>query len=166
MSAGGRKSAVCLGLALSGCGYTQLHESEESLQAASSELVQHYTQRAQLLPPLIQALPPALAQGPLASPIARIRQIQTHPIPRPEQVPLPVALTEEQAQVSAALDTLLAGLADQPRPAALRDAEAQLEVVEQQLDAAEERYQSALAEHDELLTSWPHRLIARLLGRP
>lgn len=153
-----------LPLVLAGCGYSRLHESEEALQAAGSELVQHYVQRAQLLPPLLQALPPTLAQGPLAPPIARIRQIQARPLTPPGQIPLPPDFTQAQAQVSEAVDTLLSGLANQPRPAALRDAEAQIEVVEQQLDGAEERYQNALAEHDELLASWPYRWTARLLG--
>jgi len=158
-------------LGLSGCGYNTLQQTDESIKAAWSEVLNQYQRRADLVPNLVATVKGFAAQEQqvllgVTNARAKVGSIQA----TPELVNDPQAFQRfagAQGELTGALSRLIAIAENYPQlksDANFRDLQAQLEGTENRIAVARQRYIRAVQEYNVTVRSFPSNLTAMLFG--
>jgi LemA protein len=158
-------------LALGGCGYNTLQQTDEQIKASWSEVLNQYQRRADLVPNLVATVKGFAAQEQkvllgVTEARAKVGSIQA----TPELVNDPAAFekfTAAQRELGGALSRLIAVAENYPQlksDANFRDLQAQLEGTENRITVARNRYIKAVQEYNVTVRSFPTNLTAMLFG--
>jgi LemA protein len=158
-------------LALGGCGYNTLQQTDEQIKASWSEVLNQYQRRADLVPNLVATVKGFAAQEQkvllgVTEARAKVGSIQA----TPELVNDPAAFekfTAAQRELGGALSRLIAVAENYPQlksDANFRDLQAQLEGTENRITVARNRYIKAVQEYNITVRSFPTNLTAMLFG--
>jgi len=158
-------------LGLSGCGYNTLQRTDESINAAWSEVINQYQRRADLIPNLVETVKGYAAQEKdillgVTEARAKVGSIQV----TPDMVNDPAALEKfsaAQGQLTSALSRLLVVVENYPQlksDANFRELQAQLEGTENRITVARQRYIKAVQEYNVTVRSFPTNLTAMIFG--
>lgn len=164
-------SALFLTLALSGCGYNTLQETDEQTNAAWSEVLNQYQRRADLIPNLVETVRGFAQQEQdvlvgVTEARARVGAIQA----TPELLEDPQAFQQfqqAQGELSSALSRLLVVVERYPELKSdqnFLDLQAQLEGTENRITVARNRYIDAIREYNLTVRRFPTNLTAMLFG--
>lgn len=156
---------------LSGCGYNTLQRTDESINAAWSEVINQYQRRADLIPNLVETVKGYASQEKdillgVTEARAKVGAIQV----TPEMVNDPAALEKfsaAQGQLTSALSRLLVVVENYPQlksDANFRELQAQLEGTENRITVARQRYIKAVQEYNVTVRSFPTNLTAMIFG--
>ena len=156
---------------LSGCGYNTLQRTDESINAAWSEVINQYQRRADLIPNLVNTVKGYASQEKdillgVTEARAKVGAIQV----TPEMVNDPAALEKfsaAQGQLTSALSRLLVVVENYPQlksDANFRELQAQLEGTENRITVARQRYIKAVQEYNVTVRSFPTNLTAMIFG--
>lgn len=158
-------------LALTGCGYNTLQQTDEQTKASWSEVLNQYQRRADLVPNLVNTVKGFAAQEQkilidVTNARAKVGSIQA----TPELVNDPAAFqkfTAAQGELTSALSRLLVVAEAYPQlksDANFRDLQAQLEGTENRIAVARQRYIKAVQDYNVTARSFPTNLTAKMLG--
>jgi LemA protein len=158
-------------LALTGCGYNRIQETDEQVAAGWSEVVNQYQRRADLIPNLVATVKGYAAQEErvlieVTNARSRVGSIQM----TPELASDPAALKafqDAQGELSGALSRLLVVTENYPNlksDQAFRDLQAQLEGTENRITVARNRYIQDVREFNTLVRKFPVNLTAMIFG--
>ncbi len=158
-----------ISLALSGCGYNELQNRDESVKAAWSEVVNQYQRRADLIPNLVATVRGFAQQEErvlvgVTEARARATSIQV----TPELLEDPRAFQQfqqAQGQLTQALKSLLVTVERYPElksDAVFRDLTAQLEGTENRIAVARMRYIEAVQQFNVTVREFPTNLTAKM----
>ena len=156
-----------LAVAVSGCGYNRIQQSDEAVKAAWSEVLNQYQRRADLVPNLVATVKGFAAQEQkvllgVTEARARVGSIQA----TPELVNDPAAFQKfeaAQGQLTGALKSLLAVTENYPQLKSdqnFRDLQSQLEGTENRIAVARMRYINAVMDYNVLIRQFPVNLTA------
>ena len=156
---------------LSGCGYNTLQRTDESINAAWSEVINQYQRRADLIPNLVETVKGYASQEKdillgVTEARAKVGALQV----TPEMVNDPAALEKfsaAQGQLTSALSRLLVVVENYPQlksDANFRELQAQLEGTENRITVARQRYIKAVQEYNVTVRSFPTNLTAMIFG--
>ena len=156
---------------LSGCGYNQIQQKDESVKAAWSQVLNVYKRRADLVPNLVATVKGFAEQEKeiltrVTEARARAGSIQA----TPELVDNPEAFAKFQAaqrELGGALSRLLVVAENYPQlksDANFRDLQAQLEGTENRIAVARNRYIKAVESYNVTVRSFPTNLTAMMFG--
>jgi LemA protein len=158
-------------LALGGCGYNTLQQTDEQIKASWSEVLNQYQRRADLVPNLVATVKGFAAQEQkvllgVTEARAKVGAMQA----TPELVNDAAAFekfTAAQRELGGALSRLIAIAENYPQlksDANFRDLQAQLEGTENRITVARNRYIKAVQEYNVTVRSFPSNLTAMLFG--
>jgi LemA protein len=156
---------------LSGCGYNEIQRSDESVNAAWSEVVNQYQRRADLIPNLVETVRGFANQEKdvlvgVTEARAKVGQININP----QTVNDPATLQkfqEAQAGLSSALSRLMVVVERYPDLKSdknFRELQAQLEGTENRITVARNRYIQAVQQFNTLVRQFPVNLTAMMFG--
>ncbi|MBS0364552.1 MAG: LemA family protein [Proteobacteria bacterium] len=158
-------------LGLSGCGYNNLQQQDESVKAAWSEVVNQYQRRSDLIPNLVNTVKGYAAQEQkvligVTEARAKVGSIQVTPevLNNPE---LFAKYQAAQGQLTQALKSLIAVSENYPQLKSdqnFRDLQAQLEGTENRVTVARNRYIEAVRSYNVTVRSFPVNLTAKMFG--
>ena len=164
-------TAVLTAFSLSGCGYNDMAQGDQSIKAAWSEVLNQYQRRSDLIPNLVSTVKGYAAQEQdtltrVVEARARATGIQATPelINNPEAFQKFIAA---QNQLQGALSRLLAVSENYPNlksDALFRDLTAQLEGTENRITVARNRYIKAIQGYNNTVVSFPTNLMAMVFG--
>ena len=144
-------AAVIAAAGLSGCGYNDMAQGDQSIKAAWSEVLNQYQRRSDLIPNLVNTVKGYAAQEQdTLTKVVEARAKATGIQATPELVNDPVAFKNfiaAQGQLQGALSRLLAVAENYPNlksDALFRDLTAQLEGTENRITVARNRYIKAI----------------------
>lgn len=158
-------------LGLSGCGYNNLQQQDESVKAAWSEVVNQYQRRADLIPNLVNTVKGYAAQEQrvligVTEARAKANSIQV----TPEVLSNPQLFQKYQAaqgELTQALSHLMAVTENYPQLKSdqnFRDLQSQLEGTENRITVARDRYIQAVQSYNVTVRSFPQNLTAKMFG--
>jgi LemA protein len=158
-------------LALGGCGYNTLQQTDEQIKASWAEVLNQYQRRADLVPNLVATVKGFAAQEQkvllgVTEARAKVGAMQA----TPELVNDAAAFekfTAAQRELGGALSRLIAIAENYPQlksDANFRDLQAQLEGTENRITVARNRYIKAVQEYNVTVRSFPSNLTAMLFG--
>ena len=158
-------------LALGGCGYNEIQNTDEQTKAAWSEVVNQYQRRADLIPNLVETVKAYAAQEKdvligVTNARAKVGSIQA----TPELVSNPEAFArfqQAQGELSSALSRLLVVSENYPNLKAnqgFQDLRVQLEGTENRITVARNRYIKAVQDYNVLARQFPTNLTAMVFG--
>jgi LemA protein len=158
-------------LLLGGCSYNTIQTQDEAVKAASSEVVNQYQRRADLIPNLVNTVKGFAAQEEkvlvgVTEARARASSIQM----TPELLNNPQALQKFQAaqgDLTTALKSLLMVTENYPQLKSdqnFLDLQAQLEGTENRITVARNRYIAAVREYNGTIRKFPSNLTAMLFS--
>jgi LemA protein len=156
---------------LSGCGYNEIQRSDESVNAAWSEVVNQYQRRADLIPNLVETVRGFANQEKdvlvgVTEARAKVGQVNINP----QTVNDPATLQkfqEAQAGLSSALSRLMVVVEKYPDLKSdknFRELQAQLEGTENRITVARNRYIQAVQQFNTLVRQFPVNLTAMMFG--
>jgi LemA protein len=156
-------------VAVSGCGYNRIQQSDEAVKAAWSEVLNQYQRRADLVPNLVATVKGFAAQEQkvllgVTEARARVGSIQA----TPELVNDPAAFQKfeaAQGQLTQALKSLLVVTENYPQLKSdqnFRDLQSQLEGTENRIAVARMRYINAVRDYNVLIRQFPVNLTAAM----
>jgi LemA protein len=156
---------------LSGCGYNEIQRSDESVNAAWSEVVNQYQRRADLIPNLVETVRGFANQEKdvlvgVTEARAKVGQVNINP----QTVNDPATLQkfqEAQAGLSSALSRLMVVVERYPDLKSdknFRELQAQLEGTENRITVARNRYIQAVQQFNTLVRQFPVNLTAMMFG--
>lgn len=158
---------------LSACGYNEFQTRDEAAKAAWGEVVNQYQGRADLVPKIAQIVKAyATHEEATFEAVTKARAAATSFQITPEVLNDPAALEkfqQVQGQLSSALSRLMAVSENYPQLKAdglYRDAQSQLEGVENRIKVARNRYIVAVQDYNVLARSFPTNLTAKAMGYP
>ncbi len=164
-------TAFAAALSLSGCGYNEMAQGEETIKAAWAEVTNQYQRRADLVPNLVNTVKGYAAQEQdtltkVVEARAKATQVQINAdmITDPEQMK---KFAAAQREMSGALGRLLAVAENYPQlksDALFRDLTAQLEGTENRITVARNRYIKAIQGYNSTVVSFPSNLVAMVFG--
>jgi LemA protein len=163
--------AGCMVLAMSGCGYNTLQNSDEEIKASWAEVLNQYQRRADLVPNLVNVVKGYAAHEKdvftsVTEARARVGAIQA----TPELVNDEAAFQKfiaAQGELTGALSRLLLVAENYPQLKAdglFRDLQAQLEGTENRITVARNRYIAAVKAYNVTVRSFPSNLTAMMFG--
>jgi len=154
---------------LTGCGYNQLQNEDESVKAAWSEVVNQYQRRADLIPNLVAAVKGFAAQEErVLVGVTEARAKATSIQLTPELINDPAAFAKFQAaqgELTQALKSLLVTVERYPElksDANFRDLQVQLEGTENRITVARNRYIDAVKQYNVTVREFPTNLTAKM----
>lgn len=158
-------------LALGGCGYNDIQNTDEQTKAAWSEVVNQYQRRADLIPNLVETVKAYAAQEKdvligVTNARAKVGSIQA----TPELVSNPEAFArfqQAQGELTSALSRLLVVAENYPQLKGdqnFRELQAQLEGTENRIAVARNRYIKAVQDYNLVVRSFPTNLTAMVFG--
>lgn len=163
-------SIVCL-LMLTGCGYNDLQQQDEGVNAAWSEVLNQYQRRADLVPNLVETVKAyALHEKGVLVAVTEARASVGSIKATPELANDPEALAKFQAaqgNMTSALSRLMVIAENYPQLKADRnfqDLAAQLEGTENRITVARKRYIESVQQYNSTVRSFPSNLTAKMFG--
>ena len=164
-------AAIVSALSLSGCGYNDMAQGDQSIKAAWSEVLNQYQRRSDLIPNLVSTVKGYAAQEQdTLTKVVEARAKATGIQATPELVNDPVAFKNfiaAQGQLQGALSRLLAVAENYPNlksDALFRDLTAQLEGTENRITVARNRYIKSIQTYNNSVVSFPTNLTAMVFG--
>jgi LemA protein len=164
-------AAVATSLGLSGCGYNDMAQGEETIKAAWSEVLNQYQRRADLVPNLVATVKGYAAQEQdTLTKVVEARAKATSIQATPELINDPEAFKKFQAaqnELKGSLSRLLAVAENYPNlksDALFRDLTAQLEGTENRITVARNRYIKSIQGYNNAVVSFPTNLVAMVFG--
>lgn len=156
---------------LSACGYNDFQTKDEAVKAAWGEVVNQYQGRADLVPKIAQIVKAyATHEEATFEAVTKARSAATSFQITPEVLNDPAALEkfqQVQGQLSSALSRLMAVSENYPQLKAdglYRDAQSQLEGIENRIKVARNRYIVAVQDYNVLTRSFPTNLTAMMMS--
>ncbi|WP_324778713.1 LemA family protein [Thiobacillus sedimenti] len=160
-----------MALALSGCGYNTLQQTDEDIKASWAEVLNQYQRRADLVPNLVNVVKGYAAHEKdvltsVTEARARVGAIQA----TPELINDAAAFQKfiaAQGELTGAISRLLAVSENYPQLKAdglFRDLQAQLEGTENRITVARNRYIAAVKTYNVTVRSFPSNLTAMVFG--
>jgi LemA protein len=156
---------------LSACGYNDFQTKDEAVKAAWGEVVNQYQGRADLVPKIAQIVKAyAVHEESTFEAVTKARSAATSFQITPEVLNDPAALEkfqQVQGQLSSALSRLMAVSENYPQLKAdglYRDAQSQLEGIENRIKVARNRYIVAVQDYNVLTRSFPTNLTAMMMS--
>lgn len=156
---------------LTGCGYNQLQQQDESVTAAWSDVLNQYQRRADLVPNLVNTVKGAVAaEKDILDSVVEARARATSIQATPELVNNPQAFQQWQAaqgELSSALARLMVVVERYPDLKSISgftDLRAQLEGTENRIAVARKRYIDAVQVYNVTVRSFPTNLTAKVFG--
>ena len=158
---------------LGGCGYNKIQRADEDVKAQTSEVINQYKRRADLVPMLVNAVTGFAKQEQevlirVTEARARVGSIQA----TPELVDDAAAMAKFQAaqgELSSALSRLLVVTENYPElksDQGFRDLQAQLEGTENRIAVARNRLVQSIQAYNVLIREFPVNLTAKMFGYP
>ena len=164
-------TAVLTAFSLSGCGYNDMAQGDQSIKAAWSEVLNQYQRRSDLIPNLVSTVKGYAAQEQdTLTKVVEARARATGIQATPELINNPEAFQKfiaAQNQLQGALSRLLAVSENYPNlksDALFRDLTAQLEGTENRITVARNRYIKAIQGYNNTVVSFPTNLMAMVFG--
>lgn len=164
--------AAC-GWLLSGCGYNEFQRLDEQTKAASSEVLNQYQRRAELVPTLVATVKgEANFEQETLTKVIEARAKATSIQVTPETLNNPEAMKkfqEAQGSLTQALSRLMVVSEQYPSlkaNQAFSDLRVQLEGTENRIAVARGRYIQAVQEYNVLARSFPSNLTAMMFSYP
>ncbi|HVI25673.1 MAG TPA: LemA family protein [Xanthomonadaceae bacterium] len=159
---------VVLAALLSGCGYNQIQQKDETVKAAWSEVINQYKRRADLVPNLVNTVKGYASHEQrvlteVTNARARVGQINV----RADDAQSLAAFQQAQGELSSALSRLLVVSENYPNLKADRsfqDLQAQLEGTENRITVARGRYIQAVQDYNTYIRQFPAVMTAKLFG--
>src|SRR3954471_8363431 len=158
-------------LALGGCGYNNMQQSDEQVKAAWAEVVNQYQRRADLIPNLVNTVKGFAQQEKdvlIGVTEARAKatsvQVNANSVDDPEAFQ---RFVQAQREVSGALSRLLAVAENYPQLKSdqnFRELQAQLEGTENRIAVSRQRYIKAVQEFNTNVRQFPVNLTAMVFG--
>ncbi|MEO6938199.1 MAG: LemA family protein [Collimonas sp.] len=156
---------------LSACGYNDFQAKDEAVKAAWGEVVNQYQGRADLVPKIAQIVKAyAVHEESTFEAVTKARSAATSFQITPEVLNDPAAFEkfqQVQGQLSSALSRLMAVSENYPQLKAdglYRDAQSQLEGIENRIKVARNRYIVAVQDYNVLARSFPTNLTAMAMS--
>jgi LemA protein len=157
---------------LSGCGYNEVIERDETVKASWAEVENQYQRRSDLVPNLVNIVKGAanFEQSTLTAVVeARAKvgsmKIDSSVIDDPEKLK---AFEQAQGSLSSALSRLLVVTENYPElkaTAAFRDLQVQLEGTENRITVARKRFIESVAEYNMTVLKFPSSIGANMRGK-
>src|SRR5471030_241049 len=164
-------SVTVLAGILTGCGYNDFQSKDEATKAAWGEVVNQYQRRSDLIPNLVNTVKGyATHERETLEAVTKARSAATSFQITPEVLNDPAAFEkfqQVQGQLSSALSRLMAVSENYPQLKAdglYRDAQSQLEGIENRIKVARNRYIVAVQDYNVLARSFPTNLTAMAMG--
>jgi LemA protein len=162
--------AITVALAVGGCGYNQIQESDEATKSAWSEVLNQYQRRADLIPNLVNTVQGYAQQErevltSVTEARARVGQVRVDPTD-PQSLQ---QFERAQREMGSALSRLLVVSENYPQLKSdqnFRELQAQLEGTENRIAVARRRYIESVQRFNVLVRSFPVNLTAMVLGYP
>lgn len=153
---------------LSGCGYNQIQQKDETVKAGWSEVLNQYKRRADLIPNLVKTVQGYAQQErqvltEVTNARARVGQIQVNADDAESLKNFQAA----QGELSSALSRLLVVTENYPElksDQSFRDLQAQLEGSENRITVARGRYIETVQDYNTYVRSFPQNLTAMVFG--
>ena len=160
---------AAVALLSAGCGYNQIQQQDQAVQAAWSEVLNQYQRRADLVPNLVNTVKGFAAQEQkvligVTEARAKVGTIQA----TPELVNDPQAFQrfeQAQGQLTQALKSLISVTENYPQLKSdqnFQDLQSQLEGTENRIAVARHRYIEAVQNYNTLVRSFPVNLTAMM----
>lgn len=160
-------------LLISGCGYNQLQQQDESVKAAWSEVVNQYQRRADLVPNLVNTVKGFAAQEQkvligVTEARARASSIQVGPeaLSNPDQFQKYQAAQGELTQALGRLMVVVERYPELKSDQNFLQLQSQLEGTENRISVARNRYIEAVQSYNVTVRSFPANLTAKMFGFP
>jgi LemA protein len=159
---------LILAMMLSGCGYNQIQQKDEAVNAGWSEVLNQYKRRADLIPNLVNTVKGYAAHEQqvltaVTEARARVGEINVDAAD-------PASLEQfqqAQGELSSALSRLMVVVENYPNLKADRgflDLQTQLEGTENRITVARGRYIQLVQDYNTYIRSFPQNLIAKMFG--
>ena len=159
---------LILAVMLSGCGYNQIQQKDEAVNAGWSEVLNQYKRRADLIPNLVNTVKGYAAHEQqvltaVTEARARVGEINV-------DAGDPASLEQfqqAQGELSSALSRLMVVVENYPNLKADRgflDLQTQLEGTENRITVARGRYIQLVQDYNTYIRSFPQNLIAKMFG--
>ena len=153
---------------LSGCGYNQIQQKDETVKAGWSEVLNQYKRRADLIPNLVKTVQgyaqhEAKVLTDVTNARARVGQIQVNADDAASLAQFQAA----QGELSSALSRLLVVTENYPNlksDQSFRHLQAQLEGTENRITVARGRYIQTVQDYNTYVRSFPQNLTAMVFG--
>lgn len=153
---------------LSGCGYNQIQQKDEAVNAGWSEVLNQYKRRADLIPNLVNTVKGYAAQEQqvllgVTEARAKVGQINVNPNDAASLQQFQAA----QGELSSALSRLLVVTENYPNlksDQAFLSLQTQLEGTENRITVARGRYIQLVQDYNTYIRSFPQNLIAKMFG--
>lgn len=164
-------AAIVTTLGLTGCGYNDMAQGDQSIKAAWAEVLNQYQRRSDLIPNLVQTVKGyATQEQDTLTKVVEARAKATGIQATPELVNDPEAFKKfiaAQNQLQGALSRLMVVAENYPNlksDQAFRDLQAQLEGTENRITVARNRYIKAIQGYNNAVVSFPTNLTAMLFS--
>jgi LemA protein len=164
-------TAAFAAIALSGCGYNDMAQGDETIKAAWAEVTNQYQRRADLVPNLVNTVKGYAAQEQdTLTKVVEARARATQITVSADMVNDPEAMKKfaaAQREMSGSLSRLLAVAENYPNlksDALFRDLTAQLEGTENRITVARNRYIKSIQGYNNAVVSFPTNLTAMIFG--
>jgi LemA protein len=164
-------AALVAALSLSGCGYNDMAQGDETIKAAWAEVTNQYQRRADLVPNLVNTVKGYAAQEQdTLTKVVEARARATQITVSADMVNDPEAMKKfaaAQREMSGSLSRLLAVAENYPNlksDALFRDLTAQLEGTENRITVARNRYIKSIQGYNNAVVSFPTNLTAMIFG--
>ncbi len=161
-------AAVTVVVALSGCGYNDIQQADETVKSGWSEVLNQYQRRADLIPNLVNTVKGYAQQEKdvltrVTEARSRVGQIQVDPTNAESLKQFETA----QRDMGSALSRLLVVSENYPQLKSdqnFRDLQAQLEGTENRITVARKRYIESVQGYNVLVRQFPVNLTAKMFG--
>jgi len=159
---------ILLASLLSGCGYNQIQQKDEAVNAGWSEVLNQYKRRADLIPNLVNTVKGYAAQEQqvligVTEARAKVGQVNVNPNDAASLQQFQAA----QGELSSALSRLMVVVEKYPdlkSDQAFLNLQTQLEGTENRIAVARGRYIQTVQDFNTYIRSFPQNLIARMFG--
>src|SRR6476659_9447367 len=153
---------------LSGCGYNQIQQKDEAVNAGWSEVINQYKRRSDLIPNLVNTVKGYAAQEKsvligVTEARAKVSQINVNA----NDAASLAQFQQAQGELSSALSRLLVVTENYPNLKAdqsFRDLQAQLEGTENRITVARGRYIQSVQDYNTYIRQFPTLITAKLFG--
>ena len=159
---------LVLALMLSGCGYNQIQQKDEAVNAGWSEVLNQYKRRADLIPNLVNTVKGYAAHEQQVLTAVTEARAKVGEINVDAGDPASLAQFQQaQGELSSALSRLMVVVENYPNLKADRgflDLQTQLEGTENRIAVARGRYIQLVQDYNTYVRSFPQNLVAKMFG--
>lgn len=159
---------LVLALMLSGCGYNQIQQKDEAVNAGWSEVLNQYKRRADLVPNLVSTVKGYAAHEQQVLTAVTEARAKVGEINVDAGDPASLAQFQQaQGELSSALSRLMVVVENYPNLKADRgflDLQTQLEGTENRIAVARGRYIQLVQDYNTYVRSFPQNLVAKMFG--